>query len=77
MYQFKEQAISGLFENDNLNIIIEMFSSVKLKDSETNERTGRQIAKKGLALVKIRNVDFMPDWEFLVQILPPKCNVQS
>lgn len=77
MYQFKEQAISGLFENDNLNIIIEMFSSIKLKDPETNERTGRQIAKKGLAVVKIRNVDFMPDWEFLVQILPPKCNVQS
>lgn len=72
VYQNEKQAADGLLDNDNMQIIINTKQSIILKDG-----MGTQMHGKGLAWVKIRNVSFMPDTEFLIKILPPKCEIGS
>lgn len=81
VYQYREQAISGFLENDNVSCIINMVQSMNLRNhgdpDDWKKWTGRQVSMKGLAIVEIRNVSFMPDWISVIQVLPSKCQVRS
>lgn len=76
IYQNEKQIASGLLDNDNVQIIIKLYQSIKLPPSPMYPH-GKDVHKKGLAKIQIRNVTFMQDAEFLVQILPPKCEIGS
>jgi hypothetical protein len=76
IYQNDKQPADGLLDNDNLQVIIRLYQSIKLPPSDYYPQ-GKDVYKKGLARVQIRNVTFMQDAEWLVQILPPKCEIGS
>lgn len=76
VYQNDKQPAKGLIDNDNVQIIIKTVQSLNLEDEYGNiPEYPEQISGKGLAIVTIRNVSFMDDATFYVQILPPRCDI--
>ncbi len=75
VYQTEAQMPKDLKESDTMPIHIKLQQYLKLTDP-FGEPTG-EINKPGLAIVTIKNVGFMRNQDFFVQILPPKCDIRS
>jgi hypothetical protein len=76
IYQKEEQVPKGILYGDNcVQVLIRLMKSTKLAGDGMRE--GPEIFKKGLAKVEIRNVGYMNNKTFLIQILPPKCDISS
>lgn len=75
VYQNTAQMPKNLKDSDSMPIYIKLQQFLDLVDLQGN--VVGQINRPGLAKVSIKNVSFMQNQDFYVQILPPKCDIGS
>lgn len=75
VYQTQAQMPKNLKDSDTMPIYIKLQQFLDLVDLQGN--IVGQINRPGLAKISIKNVSFMQNQEFYVQILPPKCDIGS